>query len=249
MSLTVEIVLGFRQVSAGEVWTLLRESHRTSIADTTPCDIDGRKTKVGDIAETISRSGLVHFDVELEHGNLMYGHVANSGISLVFMESCVSDEADAETWVKPFLALPSFRQARLYDNDYEHWQNAEDPLEYRVAGKSYKHLPMRSNGLPPPLEQMVIDISRNPGRRRIRQGFVEFVGSVMWLGEPFWSAAGVSRDLLLTQDWLQVDELPGGAVRIRAAEEPFTTDTGDSGEIQRKLRALLYPSSSLPVSA
>ena len=172
MTLTVEIVLSFREVSAGDVWTLLRESHRASIADTVPCDIDGRKTKVGDIANSISRSGLVHFDVELEHGNLMYGHVANAGISLVVVQKCVSDEADAETWVKPFRVLPSFRQARLYDNDYEHWQNAEDPLHYRAAGNSYKHLPMRSNGLPPPLEQMVIDISRNPGRRRIRQGFV-----------------------------------------------------------------------------
>jgi hypothetical protein len=99
------------------------------------------------------------------------------------------------------------------------------------------------------LEQMVMDTSQKPGRRQIRQGFIEFVGSIMWLGESFWRATGVRKGPLLSQHWLQVDELAGGVVRIRAAEKPFATDTGDAGEIQRKLRALLYPSSSLPVSA
>jgi hypothetical protein len=249
LSLSLEIVLGFRGIPAGEVWRLLRESQPTSMGDTAPCRIDQRKANVGDVAKAIEASGRDHFEVEIGGGVITYGHAANFAVSLVFVENFVSDEANAETWVRPFLALPSFRQARVYDHDYEHWQNAEDPLHYRVAGKSYEHLPMRSNGLPPPLEQMVIDISRNPGRREIRQGFVEFVGSVMWLGESFWPAAGVKKDRLRAQSWLQVDELPSGTVRIRAAAEPFTTSAGQAGDIQGKLRALLYASSSLPVSA
>ena len=61
------------------------------------------------------------------------------------------------------------------------------------------------------------------------------MGAVMWLGESFWPAAGVKKELLRAQRWLQVDDLPGGVVRIRAAQEPFAAAAGQAGEIQPAL--------------
>ena len=49
--------------------------------------------------------------------------------------------------------------------EYDYWQNAEDLLLYRVAGRAVEGLRLVSNNLPAPLEQKVVDISANPGRR------------------------------------------------------------------------------------
>jgi hypothetical protein len=35
---------------------------------------------------------------------------------------------------------------------------------YELNGKDFSSLPLKSNGLPPPLEESEVDISKNPGR-------------------------------------------------------------------------------------
>jgi hypothetical protein len=175
---------------------------------------------------------------------LDYSHVANNHLSFVSIVDCVRDEQDAETWLAPFLADEAFRQARLYETEYDFWQNAADPLQYEARGRSYEGLPMRSNGLPPPLEQQVIDTSRNPGRRLLRRGFIEALGCPMWLGQAFWSIGGGSRDAVCAHGWLHCETLPNGVVRIRAAKAPFASAEGEQGEIQELLRTTLYPSSA-----
>jgi hypothetical protein len=142
------------------------------------------------VTERLERGRQLHFGLALGDCLLDYGHVANSDLSLVGVHGCIQGEQDAEVWLAPFLAGETFRQARLYDSEYEFWQNAADPLQYQARNRSHEGLPMRSNGFPPPLEQMVIDTSRNPGRRFLRRGFVEGVGCPMWLGETFWSLTG-----------------------------------------------------------
>lgn len=105
---------------------------------------------------------------------------------------------------------------------------------------------MRSNGLPPPLEQLVVDTSGNPGRRVLREGFVEAVGAVMWLGPSFWPATAAKKEALCAQEWLRCDELQGGVLRITAAGQPFTS--ADTGAVQEGLRVLLFPSPSAQLS-
>src|SRR5688572_30826142 len=88
-----------------------------------------------------------------------------------------------DKWAARFIGNSNFVMAWLADVEYEYWQNAHDLLQYTAAGKPHEHLPKKSNGLPPPLEQTIIDISGNPGRRILRNGYYEVVGAVMWLGE------------------------------------------------------------------
>lgn len=136
----------------------------------------------------------------------------------------------------------SFISAWVADADYEFWQNAEDLLSYKVRGRPWEHLPMRSNGLPPPLEQTVVDISHNPARRVFHADFVEAIGAVMWLGERFWQLSGSSKQRVLSEPWLQCTEIAAGLTRVQAAAECFSTDQGEAGDLQRKLRALLFHS-------
>lgn len=235
---SIEIVLGFGSLTPREVWQLLRSSHPDILSDGAPCEIDGHSCLLGQVGDAMG--GKDHFEVRRGDMTLEYGHARHFGLSLVNVEKAVKDSRDADDWVRPFTRVREFRQARLYESEYEFWQNAEDPLLYRSRGRSHQHLPLKSNGLPPPLERVVIDVSNNPGRRILREGFVEAVGAVVWLGPSFWPAAKAMKEAPCSQDWLRCDELPGGVIRVEAAEAPFTTATGQARETQDSLRSLLY---------
>jgi hypothetical protein len=68
----------------------------------------------------------------------------------------------------------------------------------------------------------------------------------MWLGEPFWTLAGVTKVSIETAEWLNVSKPAPAAFRIQSAEECFATDRDASGEVQKKLRSLLFPQSTHP---
>jgi hypothetical protein len=241
--LALEVVLALKGISALTVWDRLYSSHRHYLDAAGEVGFDGAHCLAREVAERLKQGGQPHFGLAWADCRLDYGHVANSDLSLVGIDGSVQGEQDAEAWLAPFLADETFRHARLYDSEYEFWQNAADPLQYEVRSRSYEGLSLRSNGFPPPLEQMVIDTSRNPGRRLLRSGFVEGVGCPIWLGEAFWPLTGARREGICAQNWLRCESRPGGVVRLRAADAPFTTAEGRSGELQVHLRSLLYPQS------
>jgi hypothetical protein len=150
------------------------------------------------------------------------------------------------TWeeiIDSFEDCKGFTQAYLLSEEYTLWQNAADPLQYQAAGRSYDGLPLVSNGLPSPLQKLVVDTSRNPGRRIIKVGYVEVVGYAMWFGRPFWDHVGNQRrqDLLAFSAY-KATEMPNGIVRVVASEAPFVDET--TKEVQENLRRLLFSGSS-----
>ena len=147
---------------------------------------------------------------------------------------------DAERWITEVAAEVPITQAWVVNTEYDYWQNAEDPLEYISRGISIERLPKRSNGLPLPLEQTVIDISKNPGRRILRKGYVEAVGSPMWFGPGFWRLAGENRRRLIAEQWTKCTEDKNGLLRIQPSETPFSSSSDDSVGIQLRLRNLLF---------
>jgi len=146
-----------------------------------------------------------------------------------------------DEWADPFIRSTDFVMAWVADCEYEYWQNASDPLEYNVLGKSYAGLPMISNGLPYPLGQQIIDTSRNPGRRILRDGYIEVIGAVMWLGESFWQLSGADRKQVADAEWLRTSNSAPSFTKLQAAERCFTTVEEGSAAVQAKLRTLLFP--------
>ena len=130
---------------------------------------------------------------EVRLGGLAFRYGIVSAWNHIFL--CIR-ELESQTvtqwddWVMPFIEMPGFVQAWVSDSEFDYWQNAADILLYKVAERSCNHLPMISNGLPPPLEQSVIDISKNPGKRVIKNGYVEAIGTRMWLAPSFWARVG-----------------------------------------------------------
>lgn len=144
-----------------------------------------------------------------------------------------------ESWVRPFLCEQAFVQAWIADVEYDYWQNASDPLEYEAAGRSYRDLPMKSNELPFPLQRDIIDVTSNPARMEIKQGYVEAIGSRVWIGKLFWRNSGTSPDALLHLP----KEFTVHSIDCDVNEVVFSGECFDSDETvdaQRRLRENLY---------
>lgn len=243
MPLDLEITLEYVGIPADVAWSLLQKSHPSLLDNAKQVDFYGDIHLASDIPGAIKQKGKPHFVVKFSEGELDYIPVGGSELQLAIVEACVAGMDDAWSWIEPFAHSEAFRGGRLYDHEYDYWQNAHDLLQYKSVGRSYAGLPMKSNGLPYPLEQQIIDTSRNPGRRILRQGYVEAVGAVMWLGEQFWPLTGANKQEVLAADWLKCEERPRGVLRVQAADTPFTTAEGASGDLQDRLRSLLFPQS------
>jgi hypothetical protein len=142
--------------------------------------------------------------------------------------------------VEAYASMEGFCQAWVFDIDYTYWQNAADLLQYKTAGRDFSKLPIISNGLPPPLLQNIVDISRNPGRRLIRKGHFEAVGSTMWLSDIFFSLTKgeQNRDAIRGADWIDFKVLDNGVIKLQVHPTPFCDES--TATIQDKLRSLLY---------
>jgi hypothetical protein len=181
-------------------------------------------------------SGLTSGGFELRFGVLP----ALGYCFLVLEESEGHNYPELGEEVEPILSVEGFIQAWVSDVEYDFWQNATDPLEYECLGRPLSGLPMKSNGLPPPLDQLEIDTSGNPGRTVLRQGYIEAIGSTMWLGKRFWERVGVERSSsisLLKSQGFKVYEF-GDVFKVVASDQIFS-DTS-ALEKQRALRQILF---------
>ena len=242
--LSMEIVFGWMTIPAITVWERLYASHRARLDDAGDFHVDARARAcpARDVGKYIRRSAGAYFGLTLDERLAFdFGNVTNCNLSFLSIHDFVTGPDDAEAWPEPFLPDAAFIQARLIDVDYEYWQNAADFLEYESVGRSLEGLPTRSNGLPAPLTRTVVDTSSNPGRRVLRNGYVEAVASPMWLGGPFWPLVGRNKeDVRGIEAWL-CTELANGVMRIDVPGGTFTSADGPPGDLQRRLRTALYP--------
>lgn len=230
----MEWVLPLRRTSAKPIWKVV-----SARCDEEAPIVSSGRMKARRAPPSVSYKS--HFGYKDAFYEVQYGPVTTADHSILIVEPAEGMQTDINRWGECIVAIDGFVHGWIVDREYDYWQNATDPLEYMTRGRSYAHLPMKSNDLPYPLEQMIIDISQNPGRRVMRVGYVEAVGYVMWFGEPFWRITGTSKQKVISQDWLKCEDRPGGILRVQAAEQPFTSAEGEQGEIQRRLRQLLFP--------
>lgn len=140
-------------------------------------------------------------------------------------------------WAAALAPLPGFAQAILMDEAYDLFQNATFLSVHTRAGRSVDGLVLE------PAEEGTlsrrVNTSRNPGRRRDGYGYLEAVGSTMWLGQGFWRIAGKeTKRGLLDGEWPEAVETDGGVLRVLAAPRCFAD--GDDPEVQYRLRELVY---------
>jgi hypothetical protein len=145
------------------------------------------------IEEILDGAHFSFFEVAGDGFVFSYGQNAGQSFDQIIIDArsfvLTPDVADALI-VDTVSDSPCFIQAHFVDRNYQDMQNIFDPLQFQARGMSIEGLRMISNGLPFPLEQKIVDISRNPGRFELRQGYVVVAAAYMWFGDEFWQVTG-----------------------------------------------------------
>ncbi len=79
------------------------------------------------------------------------------------------------------------------------------------------------------------------GRWTLKAGYIESIGSTMWLGEHFWNYVGRDKKQhLIEESWIRTEVLENGVVKLIAADECFMDES--TADKQNCLREILYGS-------
>lgn len=148
--------------------------------------------------------------------------------------------------VEPFLSY-FIREKNMifgykYNCEYHLWQNMNSISYYELEGRDHSKLPKKSNGFPYPLEETVIDISNNPGRRVYHRDYIEAIGNIMWLSDRFFELTNSSKEEVLSADWIEKKQLPNNILEIKVYDKCF--DDSAPKDVQFKLRKILFPNSN-----
>lgn len=111
-------------------------------------------------------------------------------IDVVYISAFRNDLRGGEDeWVSELAgATNGLISARVYDLEFEFWQNEKDLNAFREAGRP---LGDRRLTLDPVFDEPVVDLSHSPGRTMWRLGYKEALGPIMWLTAEFWSRVGM----------------------------------------------------------
>jgi hypothetical protein len=210
---------------------------RLGIAD--QFEFDSRSMPQKDFLNQVRLTGPWAHEVVAGDLRFRFGVAARWNLCFVQIVEAKPQAAGAwGEWVRSFASRSGFVQAWVSNVEFTYWQNAEEVAEYELRGRTTAGLRLISNGLPPPLEQTQIDVSANPGRRTLREGYVEAIGSTMWLTQLFWRRVGRAPNAaeLASAGW-KLTSSQNDVVEMRASAGPL--EIGAPEDLNR-LRTALY---------
>src|SRR5262249_36884830 len=125
------------------------------------CTFNEKRTTFSTIIDELEKKNQESFDLDVCEYHFELAHIAKYKFKFLLIRHSGLPICEWNKWVTPWMNGSDFVMAWIADSQYQYWQNAHDPLQYSAVGRSYQHLPMKSNRLPPPLEMMIIDTSNN----------------------------------------------------------------------------------------
>lgn len=202
----------------------------------------GRKKSTKKIEDYLGHRHPNHGSVTGEGFELRYASVRSRNHSLLWLKWDEIDVINYDSLIESFSNEMAPVMAWGYNDEYNFWQNANDPLQYETRNRKYDHLPMVPRGDVAPFDkELVIDTSANIGRRVLADGYVECVGGTMYLGSEFWTRTGASPDVVAGLPFV-IEHLEINCIhKFVFNDSYFRSDSGTEGEIQRELRRALYP--------
>ncbi|MEL4393844.1 hypothetical protein [Shewanella algae] len=234
----IEFIYSFGSQEPINIWTALEPILRGH-EDIDSFLLYGKKVKASKFPAEFKKLKGKAFNIESEQFSFHLATVTNyQHIALQIEAKTVHEEEWWSEWVNELVILDGFVQAWLVDSEFDYWQNATDPIEYESKGKSYDGLPMKSNGLPPPLEQLEIDTSHNLGLRKLCDGYVEAIGAHMWLSESFLNLVGKDIENIKNSTEVSVVNVAPKIFHVGCSVELFK-DSSTQRE-QKGLRMALY---------
>ena len=81
--------------------------------------------------------------------------------------------------------IAGFNFGYIEDYEFNYWQNADRICFYEMWDVPHHNLPKKSNGLPYPLEEKIVDISINSGRDIEYPGMLFAIAPIMWANRRY----------------------------------------------------------------
>jgi len=156
--------------------------------------------------------------------------VAHRNYGQVIYLTCLLDK-DLTEIINTYINHPNFIVGYLFNPDDEYFQSADDPTPYNVKG------------VPVPQDKIyldeygekAIDISNNPGRKKLVSEMWLMSCWKMWFGKHFYEH--VSKEKLLSfSSANKVEELENEVTHIELYENPFEAGKTENREIQQAFR-------------
>ena len=239
---------------ADKLWELANFSQALTEDEDSPpiLNISTSKTiSIADISKSI-RKNLRKGDFSFMHNDdypsgkmrpsIMFSPASDYGISQLILEGFDNIIDNHEQWLPKLFNHPDFISAWLVDRDYNLLQNHKKIYVFECEGLNHEALIKKSNGLPAPLNRVIVDTTYHVGYWIFKMGYREAVASKMWLGNRFFDAVNLDKAKVMKCEWLQT-KIHGETLQIKAYGKPFDCDQGEQRDIQIKLRRLLFSES------
>jgi hypothetical protein len=191
--------------------------------------------KLGDVPKRVKSSKRTAFQFVLEGIEVHFGSLPAYKHSFITIADTKSQIKDWRLFINALCPRQDFFLARKYEHLYDFWQNTTDVRGVVDAGLPIEDLRFIRNEM---FNVEMIDINANPGRRVLQIGYVEAIGSEMWLGPNYFAHfPGVKSRL--PAGWIAEEN--NNFLHIVAFPEVFTQPTGEQRLIQEALRAAIFP--------
>lgn len=204
-------------------------------------ELNGELIEFSEVADFLMANNLDGFEFSIGNAVIDFSYNADCNLSRLSVADLFTTDLDIEDWIKSVIKIPFFVQARIFDRQYNLWQIMDDIQYYELEGRDHSSLPKISNNLPFPLLKEVIDLSKSPGRVIFTNGYIEFIGSTMWISKNLLKELGVNLKELLELSFLSVSDL-GDVLKLKSYDTCFVNSVGVQADIQNQLRKVLYES-------
>lgn len=134
--------------------------------------------------------------------------------------------------LEDLMGHPNFVVGYAYDKDDVTFQSAERVSIYQVKNRSYEHVRLYYNDY---WKEQLIDISGNPGRKKLVCGMWLMSCWRMWFGSEYFEHVSKNH-LLAFPDAHEVREEDNGVVFIELYKNPHEADVPENRRVQQAFR-------------
>lgn len=235
MKRCLEIIFQGQTLAASSLWTIVSRH----MGEVSRVHFFGQDVALKDLSKQFVRKGNHAFTIEFGCERIEFSTLASWGHQVLRIISEDWSRCAPEDLIRSLSGhFASFLQASFYDWNYYYWKNATDLLEFRDSNIDVSKLKLKENGLPRPLDGLIVDTSQNPSRRVLREGYVEMIGSPMWISQALFDLQGRRFDASgLVGFGFDVSDCDG-VTRIAFTGGMFISDATE--DVQRVLRKTLY---------
>ncbi len=130
--------------------------------------------------------------------------------------------------------------AGVDESNYFVWQRCNKIGEYvkRYGSTEGFRIITLDEDVPPEIARL-LDTSKNPGSMLNVNKLTVFAAADMWLGPAFWKYAPCTKEEVLKEPWVKVEDTEH-YLYLKAYPEPFTRPDGEQGRIQRRIWNVLF---------